>query len=233
MTRSRSRRLRWLRVGEIVFFTAGVCALLWVGLTHLRASQDQAEWAEELEQALLESRSGESTVAAVPHPGGASASPAPAERGPRQERERAPAKAQAGPGLIGRLEIPRVGLSAIAREGTDAATLRRAVGHIATTARPGEMGNAAFAGHRDTFFRQLRGVRPGDDVIVTTPQGRHRYVVTRTHVVQPRDVWVLESTGKAVLTLVTCYPFTFVGAAPERFIVRAELRPTAGAPAGD
>jgi sortase A len=113
----------------------------------------------------------------------------------------------------------------MAREGADTRTLRGAVGHVPSTALPGEQGNTAFAGHRDTFFRKLKDVRTGDAVIVTTGTGRHRYVVRDTRVVAPTDVWVLDPTAEATLTLVTCYPFNYFGSAPQRFIVRAALDP--------
>ena len=125
--------------------------------------------------------------------------------------------------LIGRVEIPRVGVSAIVREGDDAATLRHAVGHIPDTALPGESGNAGLAGHRDTFFRGLRNIRTGDRITMTTTNGVVQYTVRHTSVVDPDDVSVLSPTGRPTLTLVTCYPFYYVGAAPRRFIVHAEL----------
>ena len=123
---------------------------------------------------------------------------------------------------IGRLEIPRLGVSAIIREGTDAGTLRLAVGHIRGTASPGEGGNVGLAGHRDTFFRRLREIRSGDEVRLTTLDGRFSYRVTSTSIVLPDDSHVLQDTPAPSLTLVTCYPFYFVGPAPRRFIVRAE-----------
>jgi sortase A len=124
---------------------------------------------------------------------------------------------------IGRIEIPRLGVSAIVRAGADATTLRLAVGHIAGTAYPGERGNVGLAGHRDTFFRKLRNIRPDDVIRVVTPDGSFDYRVARTRIVSPTDVWVLDPTDHPVLTLVTCYPFTYIGSAPQRFIVRAEL----------
>jgi len=125
-------------------------------------------------------------------------------------------------GLIGRLEIPRLGLSVMLMEGDDANTLRRAVGHIPGTALPGQPGNAALSGHRDTFFRPLRNIRENDLILVTTLHGAYRYRVVSTRIVAPDDVAVLNSGQGEILTLVTCYPFYFVGAAPDRFIVRAE-----------
>jgi sortase A len=125
-------------------------------------------------------------------------------------------------GLIGRIEIQRLGLSAIVMEGTDNITLGRAVGHIAGTALPGHAGNVGLAGHRDTFFRPLRNIQPRDTITLTTSLGEYRYRVVSTRVVGPHDIAVLDPSANEVLTLVTCYPFYFVGAAPERFIVRAE-----------
>jgi sortase A len=125
---------------------------------------------------------------------------------------------------IGRIEVPRLGISTMMRAGSDAKTLRLAVGHIPGTAWPGEPGNMGLAGHRDTFFRRLRDIRPDDEIRVVTPEGTHVYKVSRTLVVEPRDVWVLDNRGsESLLTLVTCYPFTYLGSAPQRFIVQAAL----------
>ncbi len=124
-------------------------------------------------------------------------------------------------GLIGRIEIQRLGMSIAVSEGTDDATLRRAVGHIAATALPGQPGNIGIAAHRDTFFRPLRNIRHGDIITLTTPAGEYRYRVVSTKIVAPDDVAVLNSDGNEILTLVTCYPFYFIGSAPKRFIVRA------------
>lgn len=127
--------------------------------------------------------------------------------------------------LIGRIELPRLSLSALAREGVDDRTLDIAVGHVPGTALPGDSGNAAFAAHRDTFFRPLRGVHAGDVVSVATPRGSYRYRVTSTRIVNPDDVSVLDPTSAPTLTLVTCYPFSYIGSAPYRFVVRGELLP--------
>jgi sortase A len=119
------------------------------------------------------------------------------------------------------LSIPRINLSAVVLHGTDALTLRRGLGHIEHTAWPGEAGNVAIAGHRDSFFRSLRDVELGDDVILDTPGARLRYRVASFRVVASNEVSVLEPTDEATLTLVTCYPFWFLGQAPDRFVVRA------------
>ena len=125
-------------------------------------------------------------------------------------------------GMLGRMDIPRLGVSVIVDEGTGEATLRRAGGHIPGTAFPGHAGNIGIAGHRDTLFRPLRNIRENDVITLTTFGGQYRYRVVSTGIVRPSDVTVLNSDGHEVLTLVTCYPFYFVGPAPDRFIVRAE-----------
>jgi sortase A len=124
---------------------------------------------------------------------------------------------------MGRIEIPRLGVSAVVRAGSDARTLQLAVGHIPGTAMPGDSGNVGLAGHRDTFFRRLRDIRADDEIRVVTPDGTFSYRVQRTLIVEPDDVWVLDPAADSLLTLITCYPFTYVGSAPQRFIVRAAL----------
>jgi len=130
--------------------------------------------------------------------------------------------ATAAHGLIGRIEIARLGLSAMVVEGDDGKTLRRAAGHVPGTALPGQYGNVGITAHRDTFFRPLRNIHMDDVITLTTLQGEYRYRVVSTRVVSPEEVAVLDPTGHEILTLVTCHPFYFVGAAPNRFIVRAE-----------
>ena len=124
-------------------------------------------------------------------------------------------------GLMGRIDVPRLGVSVAVAEGTDNPTLRHAAGHIAGTGVPGEVGNIGIAAHRDTFFRPLRNIQRDDIITLTTLRGEYRYRVVSTKVVDPSDVAVLNPDGTEILTLVTCYPFYFVGSAPNRFIVRA------------
>ena len=123
--------------------------------------------------------------------------------------------------LIGRLRIPRLNVAVMVREGATESTLSRAVGHIPGTELPGQMGNVGLAGHRDTFFRPLRNIRKDDAIDLDTGHGTIRYSVTATQIVSPRDVEVLKASAGKTLTLVTCYPFYYVGSAPKRFIVRA------------
>jgi sortase A len=125
-------------------------------------------------------------------------------------------------GMIGRIEIPRLDISVIVMEGIAPRTLRRSAGHIPGTALPGRPGNVGISAHRDTFFRPLRNIRRNDIITIRTILGSYRYRVVSTSIVAPQDVAVLNSSVEEVLTLVTCYPFYFVGAAPDRFIVRAE-----------
>lgn len=128
--------------------------------------------------------------------------------------------------LLGRLSIPRLGLSSMVREGDDETTLSLAVGHIPGTALPGEAGNVGVAGHRDTIFRALQGIRKDDVIQFETLSGAHAFQVDSTRIVKPDDVAVLKPRDAPALTLVTCYPFYYVGAAPERFIVSAHEVPS-------
>jgi len=140
---------------------------------------------------------------------------------------RASRKSGSSPGLpspaalIGRLSVPRLHLSAMVREGIGSKTLRLAIGHIPATALPGQAGNVGVAGHRDTFFRGLRDLRTGDEIRFSTLSGDFKYEVESLTVVEPDDVGVLAPSSFNVLTLVTCYPFYYIGAAPNRFVVRA------------
>ena len=123
--------------------------------------------------------------------------------------------------LVGRLRIPRLGISVMVGEGTDERTLARAVGHVPGSAFPGEAGNIGLAGHRDTYFKKLARIRSGDHIRLTTADGDFEYRVFRTGVVSPHSTDVLRSAGEPLLTLVTCYPFHAIGPAPDRFVVQA------------
>jgi sortase A len=124
---------------------------------------------------------------------------------------------------LGRLEIPSIGLSAIFIEGVDDRALRRAVAHIPGTALPGTIGNVGLSGHRDTFFRRLGKIHAGDVIWITTFGGRYKYVVESSGIVNPDERIILHNVGRPTLTLVTCYPFYYVGPAPQRFVVHASL----------
>jgi sortase A len=123
--------------------------------------------------------------------------------------------------VLGRMDIPRLGVSVAVLQGTSSRMLRRGVGHIEGTPLPGEAGNSGIAGHRDTFFRELKDVRSNDEIQIQTATGLLHYQVDWVKVVAPDDTSVLTPSTEATLTLVTCYPFYFVGPAPSRFVVRA------------
>jgi LPXTG-site transpeptidase (sortase) family protein len=124
-------------------------------------------------------------------------------------------------GVFGVMEVPRLGLSVVVFEGSGDDVLGRGAGHVLESATLAAIGNVVLAGHRDTFFRPLRNIRVGDVIKVRTVSAERTYVVESTRVVTPSDIGVLDPTPEPVLTLVTCYPFRYVGPAPDRFIVRA------------
>ena len=125
---------------------------------------------------------------------------------------------------IGLIEIPRLGLSSVVLEGDDTAALLLGVGHLSDTPLPWHDGNTVLAAHRDTFFRPLAHIRKGDVIKFSTADAALEYVVKELKVVEPTAVEVLEPTSTATLTLITCFPFDYIGPAPQRFIVRAERR---------
>jgi sortase A len=181
-------------LAEFCLWVAGGLAIAYCVATWVESSRYQAEGNRELDQLDKQPRAGNSKV----HPARGS--------------------------LVGRLEIPRIGLSVVVFEGTDAKILGRGVGHLANTALPGQTGNVVLAAHRDTFFRGLQNIRKSDIIHVVTPNGKRQYIVESMSVVNPEETEVLEATSGPVLTLVTCYPFRYVGPAPKRFIVRCRQK---------
>lgn len=133
----------------------------------------------------------------------------------------APTHVRAG-GLVGMLDVPRLALTTPVVEGDDDDTLKRAVGHLPDTPMPWETGNSALAGHRDGLFRPLKDVKVGDEIRFRTTRDEFIYRVTKTSIVMPDDVSVLAPQSEPSLTLITCYPFYYVGSAPKRFVVQAE-----------
>jgi sortase A len=123
--------------------------------------------------------------------------------------------------VIGKLEVPRIGISVMVLQGIENDTLIVGAGHVPGTPLPGADGNVAIAAHRDTFFRKLEGIMTGDSIHFATVRRTYEYVVDSTEIVDPEDTQVMESRARPELTLITCYPFYFVGAAPKRFIVHA------------
>jgi sortase A len=232
------RLLRWTARFLLI---AGVVALGSAGIILIRAQLYQSYQAYSLRQALLDrpaSIAGFLTHWFDRHTIGSpslqrKANPSTAKEGTDRRhssvRENSPAqpgqRASSHPIVegspIGLLEIPRLGVSVILLEGTDDETLRFGVGHIKQTALPGETGNVGVAGHRDTFFRALRNTRKGDEIRIMTLKGYFEYRVQSMEIVNPRDTWVLNASSSPSLTLVTCYPFYFIGSAPKRFIVQS------------
>ena len=192
----RDRIVRWIERGLVV---VGASCLIWVGAIAMHAVTYQAEQDRRLARLSLPTND---LVADRALDGAISRHDA------------------ALP--IGRLEIPRIGLSAVVMEGDDEHTLKDAVGHLPDTPLPWQDGNAALAGHRDTFFRPIRRLNTGDEIRLVTPRGTFRYRAMRQVVVEPDELWVLAPSPTAALTLITCYPFDFVGSAPRRFVVHAE-----------
>jgi sortase A len=132
--------------------------------------------------------------------------------------------------VLGLMDIPRLGLSVAVLQGTTSRTLRLGAGHIEGTALPGEVGNIAIAGHRDTFFRDLKDIRPNDEIQLQTATALFRYEVDWVKVVDPDDLSVLAPSTESTITLVTCYPFYLVGPAPRRFVVHARQIPPSPLP---
>lgn len=194
-----ARPRRWL---ERLFLVAGSGALIWCavivgdGVFAQRSAHRALEMARAVEE-LTQS---------------------PAVEPPVIQSRRSPLEVGAA---MAALSIPRVQLSAVVLQGSDARTLRRGPGHLEQTAVPGDAGNIVIAGHRDSFFKPLRNIRMDDDIFLETRDGHFQYRVTSLRVVGPREVSVVAPTSEETLTLITCYPFWVLGRAPQRFIVRA------------
>jgi sortase A len=175
-------------------FTTGTLALAYVGFTLLDARLYQASAKRSLESQIQVEEEGKATL---------------------------PKSAVKKGEVLGRMDIPRLGVSVAVLQGTNSRMLRLGAGHIEGTPLPGEAGNSGIAGHRDTFFRKLKDIRANDEIQLQTATGLFRYEVDWAKVVAPDDVSVLAPSTESALTLVTCYPFYLVGPAPKRFVVRA------------
>jgi sortase A len=219
---------RWFERGLIV---VGLGCLTWYSLAGVRTWQYQREQNGALELAIGARQPPPRAQKPSRLPGEApdlsSAARPPLVLPARRDWKPAPPATDSDSALIGRLDIARVDVSGIVRTGDDDATLRSAIAHLPGTPRPGEPGNVAMAAHRDTFFRGLRNIEAGDIVRIVTAAGEYAYSVTDTLVVDPDAVWVLDATRTNTLTLITCYPFNYLGSAPRRFIVRARQVTTA------
>jgi LPXTG-site transpeptidase (sortase) family protein len=194
----------WLRHLHRIFYTVGILSLAYCVVVIFEAALAQSRAREILHDLQVQFASAPArTIPATPAPGAVLAS----------------------------LESPRIGLSVMVLEGTDKRTLRLGAGHLPGSALPWQGGNVVIAGHRDTFFRSLRDIRVGDQLYLTSPEGRHRYQIVWARVVLPKETQALEPTPEASLTLVTCYPFAYVGPAPDRLVIRA-VRAETSVPSG-
>jgi sortase A len=186
-----SRFLRWTRR---LFLITGILAISYVALTLLNARVYQNAASHALEQQI------------------------------RADEQHAPSQSKSAVkegGVLGKLDIPRLGLSVAVLQGTTSKTLLLGVGHIEGTALPGEAGNIGIAGHRDTYFRVLKDIRRDDEIRLQTTSGVARYEVDWIQITAPGDGGIVANSSESALTLVTCYPFHYIGSAPERFVVHA------------
>jgi sortase A len=198
-----ARRRMFLVWGQYVLLVAGFSAVGYCAIAFVEASRYQDWGHDQIRKTSLSvvkpSTTGSSVTVSQP-------------TGLRAGRGMAP---------VARIDIPRLHISDIVAEGTSPQVLRVTIGHIPGTALPGQAGNVALAAHRDTFFRHLGELKPGDLIRITVPGNQYLYSVEFTDIVLPNETWVLEGSTGQLLTLLTCYPFHYVGPAPKRFIVRA------------
>jgi sortase A len=201
-----TRVQKLLRWSQRLLFLVGTIALGYVGFALLDAELFQASAKRSLENQIEMGKETNGVQNEVQHEVQHEVQPRPAIK----------------PGdVLGRLDIPRLGLSVAVLQGTSSRMLRLGTGHIPGTPLPGEAGNSGIAGHRDTFFRGLKDIHKNDEIQFQTASGLSRYAVDWVKVVAPDDLSVLAPSSESELTLVTCYPFYFVGPAPTRFVVRA------------
>jgi len=186
--------MRWV---QRIFFVAGFMIFGYCGADWYNARMQQAKGNRALDQALFESA-------------------------PYRKPELSSGQQIREGGLVGKVEIPKLHLSAVVFQGTNDAVLDRGVGHMEHSALPGQAGNVVLAAHRDSYFRSLKDIQAGDQITVTTEDGPRDYKVESTEIVAPTDVSVAGPTTDPTLTLITCYPFYYIGHAPKRFIVRAK-----------
>jgi len=243
----RSWSARWL--ASIVLFLIACFALGYYGFAFLDMHLFQQDESRKFDQELAEARARNVPASAAPAPnrspsdelnaeaaadlkshsprGGkfsfAPSSETPTLPVPSGDAAKIPPPAQGT--RLGRIEIASLGVKAMIQEGIGFRTLQRGVGHITGTTLLGQPGNIGLAAHRDTFFRPLRNIHKGDEITLVTLEGDSHYKVEQISIVEPQNSGVLGNTGENILTLVTCYPFDFIGNAPKRFIVRARQMP--------
>lgn len=192
----------WVRWLERVALLVAVVCLGWVAMARIDA-------------AIFE-RAARASLPATETPSSGS--------GGELENEPAPARLAIGD-VVGILDVPRLGLSEVVAEGDEDAILDVAVGHLPDTPLPWQPGNTAMAGHRDGHFRPLKDIAVGDTIRLRTKFGTFTYSVSRTLIVTPDDLTVLAPTPDRSLTLITCYPFSYIGRAPKRFVIQARATP--------
>ncbi len=185
------RLLGWIRYFLLIF---GVCALSYVAYTLLHARLYQQRANDALDQEI---------------------------QGREQSADNLSGRTAKEGEVLGRIDIPRIGLTVAILQGTKSKTLRLGAGHIRGTPLPGQGGNVGIAGHRDTWFRNLKDIRTGDEILIETVTGLSKYKVDWAQIVAPNDTSVLAPSAESAITLVTCYPFYYVGPAPKRFVVHA------------
>jgi sortase A len=215
--------LRWCT--PVLLFFAGISALGYCSYAMLEGQLSQRNQLKQFNEALSKVHSSNADDFHVHSSGaadlGATSPPMPRDTEARKANDTASVVTAAGTLLLGKIEIPSIGLTAMVQEGTGPRVLHLGIGHIEGTSLLGQSGNIGLAGHRDTFFRNLRSIQEGDEITITTLSGSFLYRVDLISIVEPDDSQVLRYSGKDTLTLVTCYPFVFVGPAPKRFIVHA------------
>jgi sortase A len=197
--------MRWIERGLLII---GFCCLATYGWIYWQAQVRQSELRSALDRELAMAQEHKASTATAP----------------KVEVQRPLVEGD----LVGRLEVPRLNLSVMVMEGTTDQTLRLGAGHIPNTPLPGRPGNTGIAGHRDTFFRDIRDIKKDDLIRLTTTHRTLTYRVIAMLIVAPDDVAVLQPTSRQTITLVTCYPFYYIGPAPKRFVVQATLDETAG-----
>jgi sortase A len=209
----KARTRKTLRWGQYALLLAGCAALAYCAVILLQAKNYQAR---------AEGQLAERTAKGSSFPVSSAVSSSTSYREVGRVPQPAAVSEKSGAGMVGRIDIPAAGISAMIADGDSSDVLRLAVGHVPGTALPGHSGNVGLAAHRDSFFRGLGDVKQGDVIRVTVPGKEYVYRVKFTDIVTPKETWVLRPTPYEGLTLITCYPFHYVGTAPKRFIVRAE-----------
>ncbi len=196
---------RWLKGTELLLLVLGVSCLFYLSDVHLEARASERAADLLLMRSPQRSQDGETRIKVDPGPGDSATGTA------------------ATADVIGRMEIRQLGLSVPVLSDYETKSLLHGVGHVPGTVGFGGLGNVGIAGHRDTYFRPLRRIQPRMDIRLADASGVYHYQVDTTEIVKPEQVEVLDVRSRPELTIITCYPFNFIGAAPLRFIIHAHL----------